>query len=150
MSSSKHHDRKAGIRNWNMKKISAKNSSEKKHHWESLLPWELWFFHFKLLPLTLTKHTHTNTHTHTYLWMPLMRAASSMLKLIIVLLYMMTEWLDWMKPMPPMSAARLNTCCTPLVTAKQLSMTRRSTRWNSSQNMSSLMCSFFFQSDATM
>lgn len=30
-----------------------------------------------------------------------MRAASSMLKLIIVLLYMITPWLDWMKPMPP-------------------------------------------------
>jgi hypothetical protein len=32
--------------------------------------------------------------------MPSMRDTSIMLKLIMVLLYMMTEWLDWMKPMP--------------------------------------------------
>ncbi len=32
--------------------------------------------------------------------MPSMRATSIMLKLIMVLLYMMTEWLDWMKPIP--------------------------------------------------
>ena len=32
--------------------------------------------------------------------MPSIRDTSIMLKLIMVLLYMMTEWLDWMKPMP--------------------------------------------------
>ena len=78
----------------------------------------------------------------------LMRAASSMLNEIMVLLYMITEWLDWMKPMPPMSAARLKTCVQSLVTLRQLSYTRRSARMNSSQNMSSVMCSFFFQSTA--
>ena len=36
-------------------------------------------------------------------------AASSMLKLIIVLLYINTDSFDLMKPMPPMSAARLYT-----------------------------------------
>ncbi len=32
--------------------------------------------------------------------MPSIRDTSIMLKLIMVLLYMMTEWLLWMKPMP--------------------------------------------------
>jgi hypothetical protein len=41
-----------------------------------------------------------------------------MLKLIMVLLYMMTEWFDWMNPMPPISAARLNTWSTPWVVNK--------------------------------
>ena len=35
-----------------------------------------------------------------YLLMPSIRDTSIMLKLIMVLLYMMTEWLLWMKPMP--------------------------------------------------
>ena len=39
--------------------------------------------------------------------------------------------------MPPMSAARLNTCSHPWATFRQLSNTRRSTRWNSSQKISS-------------
>ncbi len=39
--------------------------------------------------------------------------------LIMVLLYMMTEWLDWMKPMPPMSAARLNTWSQPSTTCRR-------------------------------
>lgn len=36
----------------------------------------------------------------THLLIPSMRETSIMLKLIMVLLYMMTEWLDWMKPIP--------------------------------------------------
>jgi hypothetical protein len=44
-----------------------------------------------------------------HLCTPLIRDASNMLKLIIVLLYMITPWFDWMKPMPPMSAAKLKT-----------------------------------------
>lgn len=75
----------------------------------------------------------------TNLLTPLILAASSILKLIIVLLYIMTEWFDWMKPIPPISAARLNTWSTPDVTFKQLSITLRSTRWNSWQNMSSVI-----------
>eukprot|EP00958_Prasinococcus_capsulatus_P001987 scaffold179_cov368-Prasinococcus_capsulatus_cf.AAC.27 len=39
----------------------------------------------------------------------------------------MTEWLDWMKPMPPMSAARLKTWSQPFTTFRQLSYTRKST-----------------------
>lgn len=60
-----------------------------------------------------------------------------MLNEIMVLLYMITEWLDWMKPIPPMSAARLNTWSHFSHTRLQLSNTRRSTRMNSSQNISS-------------
>ena len=52
------------------------------------------------------------------LLMPKMRETSSMWKLIMVLLYMITEWLDWMNPMPPMSAARLNTCSQSLTTCR--------------------------------
>lgn len=52
------------------------------------------------------------------LLMPKMRETSSIWKLIMVLLYMITEWLDWMKPMPPMSAARLNTCSQSLTTCR--------------------------------
>lgn len=37
-------------------------------------------------------------------------AASSMFMEMLVLLYVSTDWLDSMKPMPPMSAARLYTC----------------------------------------
>lgn len=47
---------------------------------------------------------------------PFILAASSMSKLIVVFLYIITEWLDWMKAVPPISAARLNTRSTPLVT----------------------------------
>ena len=65
------------------------------------------------------------------------RAASMTLNEIMVLLYMMTEWLDWMNPMPPMSAARLNTWLQPSTTRLQLSNRRRSTRWNSWQKTSS-------------
>ena len=72
------------------------------------------------------------------------------MKEIMVLLYMITPWLLWMNPMPPMSAARLKTCSQPSHTFMQLSKTRKSTRWNSLQNMSSGMCSFLFQSQATM
>ena len=35
---------------------------------------------------------------------------------------MMREWLDWMKPMPPMSAARLKTHFAPSHALTQLSM----------------------------
>ena len=35
-----------------------------------------------------------------HLLMPSIRDTSIMLKLIMVLLYMITEWLLWMKPMP--------------------------------------------------
>jgi hypothetical protein len=44
------------------------------------------------------------------------RAASITLNETSVLLYMITEWFDWMKPMPPMSAARLNTWSQPSTT----------------------------------
>ena len=40
---------------------------------------------------------------------PALRAASATLNEIIVELKRMREWLDWMKPMPPMSA------CTQMV-----------------------------------
>ncbi len=40
------------------------------------------------------------TGPHLHLLMPSMRDTSIILKLIMVLLYMMTEWLLWMKPMP--------------------------------------------------
>ena len=47
---------------------------------------------------------------------------SSMSKLII----MMTGWLDWMNPIPPILAARLNAWSNPIVTFKQLLITLRS------------------------
>jgi hypothetical protein len=78
--------------------------------------------------------------------MPATRAASSTLNEIIVELYRMREWLDWMKPMPPMSAARLKHQSMPSQAFLQFSGQRRSRFMNSSQNVSSDMYSFSFQS----
>ena len=73
-------------------------------------------------------------------------AASSMLKLIIVLLYIRTLSLLLIKPMPPMSAARLYTSLQPSHTRRQLLGMRRSAKWNSSQNSGTSMNSLRFQS----
>ena len=79
---------------------------------------------------------------------PATRAASATLNEIIVELYRMREWLDWMKPMPPMSAARLKHHSMPSHACLQASGNRRSRLMNSLQNMSSVMYSFSFQSTA--
>ena len=42
----------------------------------------------------------------------------------------MREWLDWMNPMPPMSAAKLKTHCMPSHDLTQLSMSLRANRSN--------------------
>jgi len=70
------------------------------------------------------------------------------LKLIMVELYRMREWFDWMKPMPPMSAARLKTQSMPSHAGLQFSASRRSRLRNSSQKVPSFMYSFSFQSTA--
>ena len=51
----------------------------------------------------------------------LVRTASNMLKLIIVLLYINTDSFDLMKPMPPMSAARLRTSPAPVAHSEAIS-----------------------------
>merc|ERR1719198_166323 len=60
----------------------------------------------------------------------------------------MREWFDWMKPMPPMSAARLKHQSQPSTASLQFSYARRSRFLNSLQNMPSFMYSFSFQSTA--
>ena len=54
--------------------------------------------------------------------------------LIMVLLKSRTHWLLSMKPMPPMSAARLYTCSHPADAATQLGRLRRSVCANTLQN----------------
>ena len=60
----------------------------------------------------------------------------------------MREWLDWMKPMPPMSAARLKHHSMPSHAVLQLPASRRSRLRNSWQKVDSDMYSFSFQSTA--
>lgn len=79
---------------------------------------------------------------------PARRAASAMLNEIIVELYRIREWFDWMNPIPPMSAARLKTQSQPATASLQFSTSRRSTLQNSSQKSSCSMYSFSFQSAA--
>ena len=79
---------------------------------------------------------------------PALRASSSTLNEIMVELYRMREWFDWMKPMPPMSAARLKHQSMPATALAQFSGQRRSRFMNSLQNMSSVVYSFSFQSTA--
>ena len=79
---------------------------------------------------------------------PATRAASATLNEIIVELKRMREWFDWMKPIPPMSAARLkHQSHGPSSNASlHLSGHRRSRFLNSSQNSDGSMYSFSFQS----